>query len=69
MNSNQAYMYNYYSFAKQFYIYLHIFTNTNVSVFFFKCTKLSTFYILQIFATIDVVALKYKNQIIKSCSF
>ena len=53
MNSNQAYMYNYYSFAKQFYIYLHIFTSTNMGVFGLKYAKFSTF-----FKTTGMVALR-----------
>ena len=40
------------------FVYLHIFTNTNVGVFGLKYAKLSTFFILQIFTTTGMVALR-----------
>ena len=42
------------------FVYLHIFTWTDV-FFGLKCAKLSTFCVLQIFATTDVVALTLKK--------
>ena len=40
------------------FVYLHIFTSTNVGVFGLKYAKLSTFFILQIFTTTGMVALR-----------
>ena len=41
------------------FIFLHIIISIDVGVFFVKMCKLSTFYILQIFETIDAVVLTF----------
>ena len=50
---NCVYMHGYYSS----FVYLHIFSSTDIGVFALKYTKLSTFCILQIFTTTDVITL------------
>ena len=59
-------MHSYYSNS----VYLHTFVKTDVSIFWLKCAKLSTFYILQIFTITDVVTLRaFLSRILKNLAF
>ena len=59
-------MHSYYSNS----VYLHTFVRADVSIFWLKYAKLSTFYILQIFTITDVVTLRaFLSRILKNLAF